>query len=82
MNANRAENADNDQGVIGPDVGIERRWVGFLGHGGGLRQTAWGFCEVDHIGLIFFAAAWFGYEIGNDTAAFGLPLATDQKDRR
>jgi len=31
--------------------------------------------------VIFFAAEWIGYEIGNWPAIFELPVVTDRKDR-
>ncbi|WFU14062.1 hypothetical protein [Bradyrhizobium sp. CB3481] len=31
--------------------------------------------------MIFFAAQWLGYDIGNGLAIFELPVATDRKDR-
>jgi len=31
--------------------------------------------------VIFFAAEWIGYEIGNGPAIFELPVVTDRKDR-
>jgi len=30
--------------------------------------------------VIFFAAEWIGYEIGNGPAIFELPVGTDRKD--
>jgi hypothetical protein len=30
--------------------------------------------------VIFFAAEWIGYEIGNGLAIFELPVVTDRKD--
>ena len=57
MNANKAAPTPvSDQGVVDPDVGIERGWVGLLAHGGDVRRAAEDFCEVDHIGCDFFAA--------------------------
>ena len=44
---------DCDQGVVDPDVGIERRWESLLAHGEDLRRSAAGFCELDHMGWGF-----------------------------
>jgi len=50
--------AGSDQGIVGAEaaLGVERCWVGFLGHFGGLEQAGPGLCEADHIPSIFFKA--------------------------
>jgi hypothetical protein len=65
--------AGSDQGVVGPEVGlrIERGWVGFLGHFGGLGQAGPDSCEADHIGKISLTLG----VAGNSWAIPGLVMA-------